>query len=107
FLDKNKTEDFQQLQEILLQTDFLLLPTRAECAGVVFSEASAYGIPSIATETGGVRTYVQDGVNGYALPFVANANDYAETISNLYYDKSGLKELKKTCREYYDSKLNW
>ena len=107
FLDKNIAEDIQQLKKILLQTDFLLLPTRAECAGVVFSEASAYGIPSITTETGGVRTYVKDGVNGYALPFVADATDYTEMISKVYYDKTRLRELKKTCREYYDNKLNW
>lgn len=69
FLDKNKEGDFQQLHAIFLQTDFLLLPTRAECAGVVFSEASAYGIPSITTDTGGVTTYVKNGVNGYSLPY--------------------------------------
>ena len=106
FLDKNKEEDFQQLQKIFLQTDFLLLPTRAECAGVVFSEASAYGIPSITTDTGGVTSYVQDGINGYALPFNAGAKIYAEKIFKLYTDKSWRK-LKISSRQYYDSKLNW
>lgn len=32
----------------------LLLPTRAECAGIVFNEASAYGVPILLTDTGGV-----------------------------------------------------
>lgn len=107
FLDKNKEEDLLQLHKIFLQTDFLLLPSRAECAGVVFSEASAYGIPSITTETGGVTSYVQDGINGYALSFDADANAYSEIISTLYNDKAQLEELKKSCRQYYDSKLNW
>jgi glycosyltransferase involved in cell wall biosynthesis len=107
FLDKNNIEDFQQLHKIFFQTDLLLLPTRAECAGVVFSEASAYGIPCITTETGGVRTYVQDGVNGYALPFNADANAYTEIISELYNDKTRWEKLKKSCRQYYDSRLNW
>lgn len=45
--------------------NFLLLPTIAECAGIVFAEASGYGIPSITYDTGGVGTYVIDGINGF------------------------------------------
>jgi glycosyltransferase involved in cell wall biosynthesis len=107
FLDKNNPEEFKQLQKIFFQTDFLLLPTRAECAGVVFSEASAYGIPSITTNTGGVSTYVQDGINGYALPFNAAANEYARKIEELVSHPSALQSLKLSGRKYYEEKLNW
>ncbi len=107
FLDKNKPEDFQQLHKILLQTDFLLLPTRAECAGVVFSEASAYGIPSITTDTGGVSTYVRNGINGFALPLQAGADAYAEKINQLLSDKQAMESLKQSARNYYEEKLNW
>ncbi len=107
FLDKNNTEDFQQLHKIFLQTDFLLLPTRAECAGVVFSEASAYGIPSVTTETGGVRTYVQDAVNGYALPINAGADAYAQKIEQLVSDPQAMLSLKLSSRKYYEERLNW
>jgi len=107
FLDKNNTGDFQQLHKIFLQTDFLLLPTRAECAGVVFSEASAYGIPSITTDTGGVTTYVQDGINGFALPFNAGPEQYADKIAQLVSDPKELQNLKKSSRKYYEERLNW
>lgn len=107
FLDKNNPEDFQQLQKIFFQTDFLLLPTRAECAGVVFSESSAYGIPSITTNTGGVSTYVMDGVNGYALPFEAGAEAYAQKIGQLVSDQPAMQNLKLSGRKYYEEKLNW
>jgi glycosyltransferase involved in cell wall biosynthesis len=107
FLDKNKPEDFNQLHAILLQTDFLLLPTRAECAGVVFSEASAYAIPSITTDTGGVTTYVKNGVNGFALPLQAGADVYAEKIRQLLVDREGIQNLKLSSRKYYEEGLNW
>ncbi|HWR32160.1 MAG TPA: glycosyltransferase family 4 protein [Chitinophagaceae bacterium] len=107
FLDKNNPGDFDQLHQILLQTDFLLLPTRAECAGVVFSEASAYGIPSITTDTGGVTTYVKNGVNGFALPVQAGADVYAEKIGQLYADKQAMQNLKLSSRKYYEENLNW
>ncbi len=107
FLDKNKKEDFLQLHQTFLQTDFFLLPTRAECAGVVFSEASAYAIPSITTDTGGVTTYVKNGINGFALPMQAGADAYAKRIGQLITDQQDLKNLKSSSRKYYDEILNW
>lgn len=107
FLDKNKAEDFQQLEKIFQETDFLFLPTRAECAGVVFSEASAYGIPSITTDTGGVTTYVKEGINGFALPFEAGGEVYAATIAAIITDTGRLLQLKQNARRYYEEQLNW
>lgn len=107
FLDKNREDQFEQLQRILLDTDFLLLPTRAECAGVVFSEASAYGIPSITTDTGGVSTYIKNGVNGYTLPFQATGRDYATRIKELLASPEKLGLMRKNCRTYYETALSW
>jgi glycosyltransferase involved in cell wall biosynthesis len=107
FLDKNNQEDFQQLHKVFLQTDLLLLPTRAECAGVVFSEASAYGIPSITTDTGGVTTYVQNGINGFALPFNAGADQFAQKIEQLVSNPNAYQNLKQSSRKYYEERLNW
>jgi len=107
FLDKNNPEDFRQLQKIFFQTDFLLLPTRAECAGVVFSESSAYGIPSITTNTGGVSSYVRDSVNGYTFPVDAGAEAYAQKIDQLVSDQRAMQDLKLSSRKYDEEKLNW
>lgn len=107
FLDKNKPEDAERLHHILLNTAFLLLPTRAECAGVVFAEASAYGIPSITTDTGGVTDYVRNGINGFAVPLNATAAGYAEKISSLFRDQENYLQLRHHSREAYTEKLNW
>lgn len=107
FLDKNNRKDFERLHKIYLQTDFLLLPTRAECAGIVFSEASAYGIPSITTDTGGVTTYVRNKINGYSLPLSAGDVAYADMIKQLFMNKDGLGKLKQSSRNLYEHELNW
>jgi glycosyltransferase involved in cell wall biosynthesis len=107
FLDKNKPADREQLHRILLSTDFLLLPTRAEAAGVVFCEASAYGIPSISTRTGGVPTYVRDQVNGLLLPEAADGFAYADEILKLYANTRKMSELRKSSRSLYETSLNW
>jgi glycosyltransferase involved in cell wall biosynthesis len=107
FLDKNNPHEFSQLNNILLHTDFLLLPTRAECAGIVFCEASAYGIPSITTDTGGVGTYVRNGENGFTLPPQAGPEEYALQLEQVITNPHLLVELKKRSRHYYDNTLSW
>jgi glycosyltransferase involved in cell wall biosynthesis len=107
FLDKNNKDDFQKLHQVLLNTDFLLLPTRAEAAGIVFCEASAYGIPSITVNTGGVPTYVQDHQNGYLLPPDAGGNAYADVIEKIYSDKVELTRLRYSSRRCFEERLNW
>jgi len=107
YLDKNEAGDAARLDELLRHTDLFFLPTRAECAGVVFSESSAYGIPSITTDTGGVGSYVENGINGFALPLKATAADYAETIVAVFSDLPGYLELRVRSRKRYDDKLNW
>ena len=107
FINKTKKEEADRLYSILLQTDFLLLPTRAECAGLVFCEASTFGIPSITTDTGGVGTYVQNGINGFTLPLSSGADDYAEKILNLYTDDDVYHQLCISSRKKFETTLNW
>ncbi len=107
FLDKNDPVDRSRLDKIFRETDLLFLPTRAECAGVVFSESSAYGIPSITTDTGGVTTYVKNGINGFTRPLNAGGEDYAELICSLLSNKDSMTALKKSSRQYYDENLSW
>jgi glycosyltransferase involved in cell wall biosynthesis len=87
--------------------DFFILPTRAECSAIVFSEASAFGLPIISTRTGGVPDYVQDGVNGYCLPPGSGGSEYADLIHNIFHQEKKLSILRSTTREWYERELNW
>jgi glycosyltransferase involved in cell wall biosynthesis len=107
FLDKNDISDVQRLSKVLNSSHFLLLPTRAECAGIVFCEANAYGLPAITTATGGVTDLVRDGENGYCLPYDAGGEEYAKLIFNLYRDKVRYHELVRLSRDRYEMELNW
>lgn len=107
FINKNNKQEAAQLYNLFQQSSFLLLPTRAECAGLVFCEASAFGIPSITTDTGGVGTYIQNGVNGFTLPLSAAADAYADKIQELYTNDDNYRQLCINSRKKYDSTLNW
>jgi glycosyltransferase involved in cell wall biosynthesis len=107
FINKNDKAQYQTFQQILLNSDFLLLPTRAECYGIVFCEASAYGLPVITTNTGGVSGAVKDGVNGFLLSVDADANEYAIKIMELFSNDEKYYSLVKSSRNLFEKKLNW
>jgi glycosyltransferase involved in cell wall biosynthesis len=107
FLNKNKKEDYDRFVELLSNTHFLTLPTRAECSAIVFAEASAYGIPSITTSTGGVGSMVEDDVNGFMLPYEARGAEYARVIKTLFEDHRRYEDLVYSSRSKFDKELNW
>ncbi|MBV9962983.1 MAG: glycosyltransferase family 4 protein [Parafilimonas sp.] len=107
FLDKNKKEDYERFVNIMSTSHFLLVPTRADCSLLVGSEANAYGMPAITTETGGVPEIIKDGVNGYCLPYTADANIYAALIAELFLNQGKFKELITTSRQRFDEYLTW
>ncbi|MGZ3645180.1 MAG: glycosyltransferase family 4 protein [Ktedonobacteraceae bacterium] len=107
FLDKNDERQRKELETLLLLADFLLVPTRAEAYGLVFCEASAFGLPVITTNTGGVPEIVRDGENGFLLPYEARGEVYADTIAKIYRDDQQYSELVKSSRVAYDTRLNW
>ena len=74
---------------------------------MVFCEASAYGLPVISTDTGGVSGAVKQGENGFLLPLVAGGAEYAELIARVYKDEEVYAELVRTSRAAFEDRLNW
>jgi len=107
FLDKSDKRQYQELQKLFMTADFFLLPTRQELFGFVFSEASAFGLPAITTNTGGVPGAIKDGENGFMLPLSAGGAEYAEVIARIYQDEQRYAELVQSSRAAFDERLNW
>jgi len=106
-LEKSKKEDLEKLCKILSESHFLVLPTRFDAFGIVFCEASAYALPSIATDVGGVSQAVREGKNGYLLPLEATPKDYAEKIKTVFGDKDNYFKLRQSSRDEFETRLNW
>ncbi len=107
FLDKNDERQREELNKLFVKSDFLLLPTRGDCTPIVFSEANAFGLPIITTNTGGVPEIVREGENGFMLPMSATGADYAKVIAEVYQDDRHYTELVKSSRAAFDNRLNW
>lgn len=106
YLNKNDKDDYQLLQSILNSSDFLILPTKAECSAVVYPECSAYGIPILTYDTGGVGNYVINDLNGYRLPLSSTAKDFANKIKNIL-DNNLFDKLSEGGIKIFQDKLNW
>lgn len=107
FLDTADADDRLQFARIWERSHVFVLPTRYEAAAIVFSEASAHGIPSIATNTGGVPSIVRAGVNGLTLPYDAEGDEYAAAIQDLIQDQGRYQELCCSARVEFETRLNW
>lgn len=107
FLNKSDDRQYEEMENLFLTSDFFLLPTRQEAFGIVFSEASAFGLPVITTNTGGIPGAVKDGENGFLLPYYACGTEYAELIAKLYKDDHRYAEMVKSSRATFEERLNW
>lgn len=106
-IDKSKEKDSELLKHIFLSTHFLILPTVFDCFGIVFCEASAYGIPALATDVGGVHQVVRNGKNGYLFPAFAPPKDYVQKILQIWNDPKRFEELRLSSRKEFEERLNW
>jgi glycosyltransferase involved in cell wall biosynthesis len=107
FIDKNHPEGRARLDRLFLNSDFLLLPTRAECFGIAVCEAGAYGLPTLSTLTGGLAELVRDGVNGFSFSLEARGDRYAARICDVHRNAETYQALRITSREEYETRLNW
>ena len=104
---KSNPSEFETYQRLYKEAHFFILPSIAECFGVVFAEASSFALPSLARRTGGIPTMVENEVNGFTFDPEASAMEYAQIIVQWYKDKSLYKQLCLTSFSKFVNELDW
>jgi glycosyltransferase involved in cell wall biosynthesis len=107
FLNRKNKEDNKKLMQLFTESNFLIVPSRSECLGMVFLESSAFGLPVITTNTGGIPTVVKSGINGFTFPVSEKGENMAEVIYNKFSDKDAYLQLCRSNKNYYEKELNW
>jgi glycosyltransferase involved in cell wall biosynthesis len=107
YISKSAQEGQNRINALFENAHFFILPTRSEALGIVFCEASSFGLPSLATDTGGVSTAVHDGKNGKIFAISDSAEKYAEYIQNVFSDFESYKRLCFSSFEEFRNRLNW
>lgn len=107
FLSKKNESDRNRLNTVMLQSHFLLLPTMAECFGLVFAEASAYALPSVSRAVGGVPSAVLHNRTGLLLPADAGTEAYCKALHALLHDRGRYQAMCAEAYRDYATRLNW
>ena len=107
FLSKNNPEHWAKLSALFAQSRFLLVPSVAECFGVVFVEAAAFGLPSLATDVGGIPSAIEEGISGFTLPLEASGVAYADAMEPYFRDPALYERLCLSSLEAYEQRMSW
>jgi glycosyltransferase involved in cell wall biosynthesis len=95
------------INQLISESHFLILPSQAECYGIVFCEANSFGVPCIATNVGGIPTIIRDDLNGKTFDREADVTAYCEYIINIFANYSEYKKLALSSFNEYQFRLNW
>lgn len=107
FISKETAAGRARLSELLTKAHFLLLPSMAECFGIVLCEANAFGVPALANDVGGIPEIVKNGMNGQLFAVDAPATEWASAVTRWLADRAAYERLALSSRREYDHRLNW
>jgi glycosyltransferase involved in cell wall biosynthesis len=107
FVSKRTAIGLARLAELYARSHFLVMPSNAEAYGLVYAEAAAFGVPSVATRTGGVPTVVVDGETGILDDPHATAESYAGRILGLMKDRPRYESMARAAASRSATMLNW
>jgi glycosyltransferase involved in cell wall biosynthesis len=107
FISKKTEQGRNLLDDVYSKAHFLILPTRAECCAIVFAEASSFGLPSLATDVGGVTTAIHNGKNGQTFSPTDDPEQYCQYILYLMANRQEYERLSLSSFQEYTERLNW
>jgi glycogen(starch) synthase len=91
----------KELQEQYSDADVFVAPSRFESFGLVLIEAMRHGAPVIASDIGGMREIINDGVDGYLVK-VDDAAQLAIRLKFLIENQSVRLKIGESSRQTYE-----
>lgn len=107
FLSPAKPDDLRSMQRAFENAHFFLVPSRAECFGLVFAEAQSYGLPCIALTSQGIPGVVDSGVTGLLFEPGTPVSQMADQILALAQSGDTYQAMAIAARQKFDRELNW
>lgn len=90
-------------KQMFMDADVFCFPSffSSESFGIVLLEAMMYQMPVIASKWRGLQSVVEEGENGYLVDS-QNAQQIAECLEKLHYDRSLLKRMGEQGRQKFE-----
>ena len=106
-INKSKKEGLELFDQLMQNSHFLLLPTRADCTPHAIFEASANGLPTISTDVGGIASMVTNDVNGRIFPLDDVVDGSCSVIADYMKNYDDYTRLALSSYQEFESRLNW
>ncbi len=98
----------ETLRKLLRESHFLVVPTLAECFGLVFAEAQAFALPPVSRAVDAVPSIILDGETGILQPKDDGPQPYVQRILALLEgDRAAYRRMALAGRRHYRERLNW
>lgn len=107
YISKNSKEGVNKIEQLFINSHFLVLPSLADCTPIVYPEANSYALPCISTNVGGIPTIIRDDINGKMFSLKSDITEWSNYILNLFADKAKYKALCMSSFGEYENRLNW
>lgn len=107
FVDRRTLEGKAQIDRLFRETHFLLYPTKADALGMVMSEAGAYGVPTLATQVGGISSLVKSHMTGETFSVDSDPSDYCRFVIPYITDMNRYQSLARSTVDYYRNYASW
>ncbi|EPV5817106.1 glycosyltransferase family 4 protein [Escherichia coli] len=83
----------------------VVMPSENEAFGMVLAEASAFGIPVLASNTGGIPDVIQHNVTGTLLP-VGDMSAWTDALRNFIFRPEHFRTMAVRAREDIESRFD-
>ncbi|MBS3026832.1 MAG: glycosyltransferase family 4 protein [Dolichospermum sp. DET50] len=107
YISKSNPEGKKKIYQLISNSHFLILPSRADCTPIVFCEANSLGVPCLSRRVGGIPTMIKDDLNGKLFNTDSDISEYCEYIKNVFTNYTQYKKLALSAFNEYESRLNW
>lgn len=107
-LRRSDEAESRKLRDLFLHSHFLVVPTQAECFGLVFAEAQAFALPPVSRAVDALPTVVLDGLTGILQPKEDGPEPYVQRLLALLEgDRSAYRDMALAARTRFKEQLNW
>lgn len=107
YLSPAVAEQRALLEQAFLEADLFLLPSRAECYGLVFAEAQSWGLPCVALAVQGVPGVVVDGRTGRLCPPDAGPQALAEAVLSMVESPATYRRYAQAALQHACEVTDW
>ena len=107
FLNRSIEEENVTFENLFKRAHFFTMAPTAECYGLVFAEASSYGLPTITTNVNGVPSVIIEDRNGFTFKPEKYIEGSTDKILSLLEDAKYYKNLSQEAFNLYHEKLTW